>query len=88
MRLNLKSAELARVKAAYRLIFGHPIPYTAYQSHDPAKLAIRLDKAIREMRPLDEFKQHELIYPNQEPRPEPLPLSVRALVRWQYMRKN
>jgi hypothetical protein len=88
MKLNLKSAELARVKAAYRLVFGHPVPYAACVSQDPRKLASRLDRAIRDMRPLDDFNSCKLIYPNQEPRPEPLPLSVRALVRWQYMQKH
>ena len=88
MRLNLKSAQLARVRAAYRIVFGHPVPCTAYQMHEPGELAVRPDKAIRDMRPLDEFNPHELVYPNRNSRPEPLPLSGCALVRWQYMRQH
>ena len=88
MRLNLKSAQLARVKATYRIVFGYPVPYAAYQAHEPGELAIRLDKAIRDMKPLDEFKPHGLVYPKPEYWPEPLPLSVRALVRWHYMRRH
>lgn len=88
MRLNLKSAKLARVKAAYQIVFGHLISYTVYQTHEPDELANRLDKAIRDMKPLDEFKPHNDLYPHKEVRPEPLPLSIRALARWQYMRRH
>jgi len=70
MRLNLKSAQLARIKAAYRIVFGHPVPYTAYQTLEPVELAVRLDKAIRDMRALDEFNPHELVYPNRDSRPQ------------------
>ena len=88
MRLNLKSANLARVKAAYQIVFGHPISYTVYQTHEPRELANRLDKAIRDMKPLDEFKPRNDVHSHKGIRPEPLPLSVRALARWQYMRRH
>ena len=88
MKLNLKSAQFARAKATYRIVFGHSIPCAAYQTHEPPELAILLDKAIRDMKPLGEFKPDELIYPRKGARPKPLPLSTRALVRWQYMQRR
>ena len=74
--------------AAYRIVFGYPIPCTVYQTHEPAELAARLDKAIRDMKSLDEFKSYELIYSREKTHPEPLPLSIRALARWQYMQRH
>lgn len=81
MKLNLQSAQFARAKATYRIVFGHSISCAVYQTHEPPELAILLDKAIRDMKPLGEFKSDELIYA----RPKPLALSIRALARWQYM---
>ena len=88
MRPHLKSAQLARIKAAYRIVFGHPVPYNICQTREPGELAVQLDKAIRDMKPLDEFNSHELIYPHEETLSEPLPLSIRALARWQYMQRQ
>ena len=88
MKIRLKSAHLSRVKAAYRIVFGHPVPYSVCQMYEQRELAMRLDKAIRDMKPLDEVWSHELIYPQADARQEPLPLSVRALARWQYMQQH
>ena len=88
MTLDSRSAELARVKAAYQIVFGHPIPHTVYHTHEPGQLAKRLDRAIRDMKPLDEFKPPRLAYPNQHAGPAPLPLSIRALIRWRHMQRH
>ena len=88
MKLNIRPAKLARVKAAYQIVFGYRIPYTVYETHESGELAKRLDKAIRDMKPLDEFKPPEFIYPKKGIRTELLPLSIRALTRWRYMQQH
>ncbi len=88
MRLNFQSAELARVKAAYQIVFGHPIPHTVYYTHEPGELAKRLDRAIRDMKPLDEFKPPKSPYPRKYVAAAPLPLSIRALIRWRHMQRH
>ena len=86
MRLNLQSAQFACAKTTYRIVFGYSIPCAVYQTHEPPELAILLDKAIRDMKPLGEFKSDKLIYPHTGARPKPLALSIRALARWQVHR--
>jgi hypothetical protein len=88
MRLNLISARLAQVKAAYRIVFGHPVPDVVCEGYEPGELLILLDKAIREMKPLDQTGLQRPAYSRAGSRLSPLPLSARALARWQYMRRH
>ena len=88
MNVNFKKTELARAKAAYQIVFGQQIPFTVYETHDPAELTRRIDKAIRDMKPLDEFSRVKWGLEPRDARSKHIPLSVRALTRWRYMKEH
>jgi hypothetical protein len=81
----LNSARLAQVKAAYRIVFGCPVPYAVYQRYEPGELLVLLDQAVRDMKPLHWLTQQSF-YAHGKTRLTGLPLRSRILARWQYMR--
>ena len=83
----MNSARLAQVKAAYRIVFGYPVPYAVYQQYEPGELLVLLDQAVRDMKPLH-WLTRQSYFAYRETRLTRLPLCTRILARWQYMRLN
>ena len=81
----MNTARLAQVKAAYRIVFGYPVPYAVYQWYEPGELLVLLDRAVRDMKPLHWLTQQSFCARGKTCFTR-LPMSARVLARWQYMR--